>query len=295
MTIRHLKIFITVAECGKMRKAAELLFISQPSVSQAIRELEEHYNVKLFERISQKLHITEEGTLLLSHAQHIVDSFENMELAMKNIGKSTKIRIGGSVSVGTYLMNDIIERLENRIQNIDTFVTINNTFEIENMICRSELDVAIVEGIIKNPDIVKIPFCEDELVMVVGKAHPFYSKKQLSLSDLEGQSLLSREPGSSDRNQFEQLLAEHNINVVKKWTCTNTEAIKNAVTNGKGIAILSKMLINDECKKGKLKILRFKDVSIKRQIKLIYHKNKYISKSIEELIDICSSFNMSSK
>ncbi|MBE6072520.1 MAG: LysR family transcriptional regulator [Clostridium butyricum] len=295
MTIRHLKIFITVAKCGKMRKAADLLYISQPSVSQAIRELEEYYNVKLFERISQKLHITEEGTLLLSHSQHIVDSFENMELAMKNIGKSTKIRVGGSVSVGTYLMNDIIERLENKIPNIDTFVTINNTFEIENMICRSELDVAMVEGIIENPDIVKIPFCEDELVMVVGKTHPFYNKNQLSLSDLEGQSLLSREPGSSDRNQFEQFLSEHNINVIKKWTCTNTEAIKNAVINGKGIAILSKMLIRDECEKGLLKILNFKDVSIKRQIKLIYHKNKYISKLIEELISICSSFNISSK
>ena len=84
------------------------------------------------------------------------------------------------------------------------------------MISRSELDVAIVEGIIKNPDIIKISFYEDELVMVVGKKHPFYSKNQLTLLDLEGQSLLSREAGSSDRNQFEQFLAEHNINVIKK-------------------------------------------------------------------------------
>lgn len=291
MTIRHLKIFIAVAKCGKMRKAADLMYISQPSISQAIHELEEYYNVKLFERISQKLHITEEGTLLLSHAQHIVDSFENMELDMKNIGKSTKLRIGGSVSVGTYLMNDIIERLENKIQNIDNFVTINNTLEIENMICKCDIDVAIVEGIIENKDIVKIPFLKDELVMVVGKNHPFYNKKQLILSDLEGQSLLSRESGSSDRNQFEQLLAEHNINIVKKWTCTNTETIKNAVINGRGIAILSKMLIKGECKEGKLKILKFNDISIKRQINLIYHKNKYISKPIKELINICSNFN----
>lgn len=291
MTIRHLKIFITVAKCGKMRKAAELLYISQPSVSQAIRELEEYYNVKLFERISQKLHITEAGTLLLSHAQHIVDSFDNMDLVMKNIGKSSKIRIGGSVSVGTYLMNDIIERLESKIENVDAFVTINNTLEIENMICRSELDIAIVEGIVKNTDIIKIPFCEDELVMVVGKNHPFYNKKQLILSDLEGQSLLSRESGSSDRNQFEQFLAEHHIHVIKKWTCTNTEALKNAVINGKGIAILSKMLIQDECKTGQLKILNFEDVSIKRQIILIYHKNKYISKPMAEFIEICSHFN----
>lgn len=291
MTIRHLKIFIAVAECGRMRKAAELLYISQPSISQAIRELEEYYNVKLFERISQKLHITEEGILLLSHAQHIVDSFNNMELDMKNTGRSTKLRIGGSVSVGTYLINDIIHHLENKIHNIDNFVTINNTLEIEKMICRSELDVAIVEGIIENKDIVKIPFCEDELVIVAGKNHPFYNQDQLTLSDLEGQSLLSRESGSSNRNQFEQLLADHNINVVKKWTCTNTEAIKNAVINGRGIAILSKMIIKDECEKGTLKILNFKDISIKRQIKLIYHKNKYISKPIKELIDMCSNFN----
>ena len=136
---------------------------------------------------------------------------------MNNIGRSTKIRIGGSVSVGTHLMTDIIEYLENRIKNIDTFVTINNTFEIENMISRSELDVAIVEGITKNPDIIKIPFYEDELVMVVGKNHPFYNKEQLTILNLEGQALLSRESGSSDRNQFEQFLAEH-LSLIHIWS-----------------------------------------------------------------------------
>lgn len=290
MTIRHLKIFLTVAKCGKMRKAAELLYISQPSVSQAIRELEDYYNVKLFERLAQKIHITGEGMLLLSHAQHIVDAFENMELDIKNAGKSMKIRIGASVSVGTTLLDNIIDILENSLENIEIFVTINNTSEIEKMILQSELDAAIVEGIIKDNDIIQIPTCKDELVMVVGKSHPFFHKEFIDITELEGENFISREQGSADRNQFEQFLYEHNIHVVKKWSCTNTEAIKNAVIRGKGIAIISKLIIKNECKQGKLKILKINNVNINRIVNLIYHKNKYISLPMEKLIEVCSNY-----
>ena len=290
MTIRHLKIFLTVAKCGKMRKAAELLYISQPSVSQAIKELEEYYNVKLFERLAQKIHITDEGLLLLSHAQHIVDAFEIMELDMKNAGKSMKIRLGASVSVGTNLLDNIIHILEKHLENIDIFVTVNNTSEIEKMILQSELDAAIVEGIIENHDIIKVPTCNDELVMVVGKTHPFFNKKSISINDLEGENLISREQGSADRNQFEQFLYKHNVHMIKKWSCTNTEAIKNAVIDGKGIAIISKMLIEKECTEGKLKILNINNIHITRVINLIYHKNKFISASLEKLIELCSNY-----
>ena len=288
MTIRHLKIFLTVAECGKMRKAAEILYISQPSVSQAIRELETHYNVKLFERLSQKLHLTYEGNLLLSHARHIVDAFENMELDIKNAGKSSKVRIGASVSVGTSLIHRIINKLNS---NIDVFVTINNTSEIESMILKSELDIGIVEGTIESNDIISIPICTDELVMIAGRKHHFFDNNSLQLKDLDGENIISRESGSADRNQFEQFLNENNIHMVKKWTCTNTEAIKNAVIEGDGIAIISKMLIEKECSNNTLKILNFNDLHITRKIKLAYHKNKYLNPALNEIIDLCLNYN----
>ena len=82
MTIRHLKIFTAVADYGGMSKAAKMLHISQPSISQAVSELEKHYGVKLFERLSQKIYLTKEGELMLSFSRHILDSFDHMEAAM---------------------------------------------------------------------------------------------------------------------------------------------------------------------------------------------------------------------
>jgi len=163
MTIRHLKIFVTVAECGKMRKAAELLYISQPSVSQAVQELENYYGVKLFDRLSQKLYLTDMGKLLLPYARRTVEIIENTDKVMKNAGEYSTLRIGASVSVGTYLINDIIDKLEESIDKIETSVVVNNTYIVEEMIRNSKLDVAIVEGMVEGNDIIKLPLYNDEL------------------------------------------------------------------------------------------------------------------------------------
>ncbi len=287
MTIRHLKIFLTVVKHGKMRKAAEELYISQPAVSQAISELEKYYGVKLFERLSQKLYITEDGKIVLSYARYIIDSFEKMELALLDSLSKQQIRIGSSVSLGTTLLIDLISKLEEEVPGIDVRVTIDNTSVIEQMVCNSDLDLAIVEGLIKSNEIIHLPVNNDELVIVVGKSHPFWEHKEISLSQLENQVLVSREQGSADRNQFEQFLNEHNVSINKKWNCTNTEAIKNIVTSGKGMAIISKLLIEKELQEDTLRILSIKDIRMTRQNNLIYHKNKYISPQMEKFIDIC--------
>ena len=148
MTIRHLRIFIAVADCGTMRKAAEELYISQPSVSQAIREIEEYYHVRLFERLSKRLYITESGKSMLSYARHIVSAFNNMEEAMNNAESEPKIRIGSSVTVGTVLLNDWVTELERQIPDIDVRVTVNNTTAIEGGICKS-VRLGFYNGIIK--------------------------------------------------------------------------------------------------------------------------------------------------
>ncbi|MGM9979008.1 MAG: LysR substrate-binding domain-containing protein [Clostridium sp.] len=287
MTIRHLKIFIAVAEYGGMRKASEVLYISQPSISQAIMELEKHYNVRLFERLSKKLYITEDGKHLLSYAKHLVKSFDDLETMMMERGRNKKIHIGASVSVGTCLLDDILEKLEERDSNIEVFVIINNTSKIEELILNNELDIALVEGEIESDDIIKKPICEDELVVVVGKKNDLYKNDVIDLEKLQGQDFIGREEGSNDRNQLEQFLINKGIKLNKKWSCTNTEAIKNTVIRGNGIALLSKMIVKEEVEKGLLKILSLKNIKIKREIKLIYHKNKYISETINEFIDVC--------
>ena len=287
MTIRHLKIFITVADCGKMRQAAEQLYISQPSVSQAIQELERHYHVQLFDRLSQRIYLTESGKQLLSYARHVVSAFEEMDLQMKNAGMNRHLRIGGSITVGTCLLNRIISRLEERIPDIDSEVTVNNTASIENMLLRSELDVGIVEGVVKSPDLTAIPIYRDRLVLVAGTRHPLAQKESLTLTDLNGQIMISREEGSIERNQFEQMLIENHITMKTAWKCTNTETIKNAVENGRGLSIFSTMLIEKEVLAGTLKILPIENIQVYRDFQLIYHKDKFLSEPMSQFIEIC--------
>lgn len=288
MTIRHLQIFVAVADCGKMRAAAERLHISQPSVSQAVRELESYYNIKLFERLSQRIYITETGKKLLPYARHIIDSFETMEGFINDTSASNVIRVGGSVSVGTRLLPPMIKSLENEVPDVDVCVIVDNTAAIEGKIQRSELDIAVVEGIVRSDELVKKDIYDDELVLVVGPEHELFNHPGIKLKELTKHALISRESGSVERNQFEQFLLEHDIKMKNKWSCSNTETIKKAVLNGEGIAILSRMVIEKEIAAGEVRVLNVENTRMKRKIKLIYHKNKYISQSMKQFIGICT-------
>lgn len=288
MTIRHLQIFVAVADCGKMRAAAERLHISQPSVSQAVRELESYYNIKLFERLSQRIYITETGKKLLPYARHIIDSFETMEGFINDTSSGNVIRVGGSVSVGTRLLPPMIKSLENEVPDVDVCVIVDNTAAIEGKIQRSELDIAVVEGIVRSDELVKKDIYDDELVLVVGPEHELFNHPGIKLKELTKHALISRESGSVERNQFEQFLLEHDIKMKNKWSCSNTETIKKAVLNGEGIAILSRMVIEKEIAAGEVSVLNVENTRMKRKIKLIYHKNKYISQSMKQFIDICT-------
>lgn len=289
MNLRHLKIFIMVADCKNMSLAAEKLFISQPSVSQAIKELENYYGIKAFERLSKKLYITESGELLLKYARHLVQSFEEIETEMKNKGQNISLRIGSTITVGTCMLNNIIDKLEETNKDILPKIVINNTNVIEKMILHSELDIGIVEGVITNKDIVKIPIYKDELAFVVGKKHKLYNIKEIGIDELDGEDMIFREQGSGIRETVDKLLKEYNIVVNQKWISSDTEAIKVATICGQGISVLSTMLIKEEIKNGTLHKVNIKGINIPRDICAIHHKDKFMSKHLKSFINILKS------
>ncbi|MGL4344678.1 MAG: LysR family transcriptional regulator [Cellulosilyticaceae bacterium] len=285
MTIRHLKIFIAVAECGKMGVAAEKLFISQPSVSQAIKEIEEHYNVKLFERLSRKLYITESGELLLRYARYIIQSFDEMERQLKYTGEHVSLRIGATITVGTCMLEPIIAAFETKHSDIKTKVVVNNSDEIQQMLLKSQLDVGIIEGDIEHKDLDKFPICKDSLVLAVGKKHPLYEKRQIKVETLEGEALICREKGSGVRKVFDKLLEDYQISMPIKWDCTNTEAIKRAAIGGQGIAVFSEQIIEEEIKNEALHIVTLEGVSLSREICVVLHKNKFLSHHLKSFLE----------
>ena len=146
MTLRHLRVFITVADLGNMTQAAKKLFVAQPSVSQTIKELENHYDTRLFERLSKKLYITEEGKQLLNYARHIVSLFDEMEQKMKQSTESSTLKIGASITVGTCVLSELYTRFLSNYPNVDIESVVDNTTVIEDMVLKSELDFGLVEG-----------------------------------------------------------------------------------------------------------------------------------------------------
>lgn len=287
MTLRHLKIFIAVAEEKTMHSAAKKLYISQPSISQAISELEKTYNVKLFERISQRLYITDTGTELLNYAYRITNMYDEMEQMLHMKGNLQKLKIGASVSVGTSLLYKILDVLKEKYPDLQLSVVVDNTSCIEQLIMESKIDAGVVEGVITQKDIICRHICEDELIVAASPSHHLAQKGVCSIEDIKNEVFISREKGSNDRNQFERFLQENNIEIDKTWVFSNTEAIKNAVKSGYGLSVLSRMVVQEELDSKEIAQIQIDGINIKRSIRLIMHKDKFISKEIKWFADAC--------
>jgi len=288
MTFRHLKIFITVADYKSMTAASEAMYIAQPTVSQAIAELENHYGIKLFERLSKKLFITEDGKKLLSYARHIIALFEEMELSMKYPEKRGVLKIGASLTVGTDLLPQLVNKFAVTHPDIRVHATIKNTSEIENLIMKNNIDFALVEGIVHNANIVSNSFMDDELVPVCGKSHPLYLTRSISLSELVKFDFVLREQGSGTRELFESLMVANNVSWKLRWECSGSDGIKSAAINGIGIAVISKRLVDTEIKTGELSTIKVDGLDLKRKFSIIYHKNKYITEAMKAFFGLCS-------
>lgn len=288
MTIRDLEIFIAVAETGKMGSAAKELFISQPTVSHAITQIEEEYHVKLFDRLSKKLYITETGREFLGYAKHITATFLEMEQYLHHASYQLSIQIGASLTVGSHFLSNIITKHENDYPHINIRVYIDNSYNIIQKISQGTLDIAIVEGTIRTKDIIANDIYEDEMVLICGKNHPFASRDCIKLSDLAGEAFVLREEGSGTREFLTDLTEDRDIPIVEKWICHSSDSIINIVASGQGISILSKSLLTQ---KDSVKQIPIRDLPLKRSFKIIYHKDKFLSLALENLIaDIKNGF-----
>jgi DNA-binding transcriptional LysR family regulator len=281
MTIRNLEIFVKVADCGSMTGASEALYIAQPTVSQAISELESHYGIKLFDRLSKKLYITESGKKLLNYARHIIALCGEMEMAMKDPGKSGTMKVGASLTIGAELLPRLVSRFQEKHSEIKVHAVVRNTLEIESLIMKNEIDFALVEGIVHNQSIVSEPFMDDELVLVCGRKHPLYGSGKISLGELLRYDFVLREQGSGTRELFESAMISKGEDWNICWECSDSEGIKSAAAGGLGIGVISRLLVEKEVVKGDLNVLIIPGLDLKRKFSIIYHKNKYVTETMK--------------
>ena len=158
MTLRHLSVFLAVCEENSMTGAAKRLHMTQPSVSQTIKELEEAYEVCLFERLGRRLHITPAGQSLLAYGRQILSLTAQAEQALHSFSRTAPVRIGASVTIGEIFLVELLQQLKSRHPAQEILSEIHNTSELEHMLLRDDIDLALVEGDISSPYLLSSPF-----------------------------------------------------------------------------------------------------------------------------------------
>lgn len=287
MTLRHFEIFICVCAENSMTKAAEKLHMTQPSISQTIRELEEHYNVLLFERLNRKLFITSGGKILLEYAHHMVSLRRKIEVSMQQFYHTYNLRIGASLTIGESLLIDLLKNLialypENQITS-----AIYNTEVLEKMLLADELDIALIEGNVKSLNLMVNPFMKDKLIFVASKLHSLVSMPNITQDMITKCKFLLREKGSGTRALFESTMSMHNLNYTIVGTYSNSEALKKAVSANLGITVISERCVRAELASGDICQLNVDGLNFARNFSIVYHKDKYISVEMQKCIELC--------
>ena len=188
-----------------MTKVAKSMYISQPSISQAIAELESDLDVKLFDRIGKRLYLTHEGEVYFEYSRRILNLYEeaNSTIRSSKEGQKGKIVIGASTTIGIYILPELIKEFNELHKNIEISLIIENTQLIEELIMENKVDIALVEGYVKSDELEVFDIGKDELIFIANPNNPIFSKDKITLKDLEDEKFIMREPGSGTREIIE--------------------------------------------------------------------------------------------
>ncbi len=265
-TLHQLKVFETVARHGSFTRAAEELFITQPTVSSQVKQLTKAVGLPLFEQIGKSLYLTDAGKDLLSTCQDVFERLENFEMKVADL-KGTKqgeLRLA-VITTAKYFVPRLLGSFCQDYPGIDVALNVTNHQEIKQRMLANEDDLYIVSNPHKDVDLTSQSFLDNPLVVVAKKNHPLAGKKNIALEHLNDKPFIMREKGSGTRDAILKLFAEHNISVKVKLELGSNEAIKQAIAGGLGISILSEHCLISEGTSGELTILDFQHFPIERR------------------------------
>ena len=288
MDIHHLRVFASVFKNRSFSKASEELHLTQPTISNHIKALEDEFDCKLFDRLGRTILPTKEAEVLYSHSMELIESTNNLREAVGLMKKdiSGKLIIGASTIPGVYLLPGFMSEFRKKFPSISFQILISDSKGIIENISRHELLLGIVGAKLGNEHIKYMPFIEDELIAV---SSPHISKnRMITLQELLKFPMVLREEGSGTRKETEKFLANKGIsleNVHISGVFGSTDAIKQAVKAGLGVSILSKFSVADELKYKILEEIKLTDIQMKRRFYIVTHKKRTLPRLYETFLN----------
>ncbi|MCZ4245104.1 LysR family transcriptional regulator [Pedobacter punctiformis] len=271
----RLEVFYMVAKELSFTKAANQLFITQPAVTKHIKELEDRYKNKLFDRNGNKIKLTPAGELLLKHAENLQAIYRNVEFEMLALVQDQKglLRLGASSTIAQYVIVPFIADFKNRFEQTKVLLINGNTQQIEKAILDKDIDIAIVEGHIKNQQISYTTFIKDEIVLVCSKTHPLAKKNEIEPQQILDQRFVLREQGSGTLEVIDHALKSVNLKLADLNVdihLGSTEGIKAYLSFAPCLAFISIHAVAKELQDGELTVVDVKGLSIERYFYFIH-------------------------
>jgi DNA-binding transcriptional LysR family regulator len=266
----RLQVFYTVARRLNFTKAAAELFITQPAVTKHIRELETHFKTSLFERSgNKKIILTPAGKTLLTHVERVFDIYRELEYDMNLLEQQYNgvLQIGASTTVAQYVIPPILANFHKKFKDVEVHLITANTEDIEQSLLNKEIQLGIVEGFARNPQIKYEEFLQDELVLVSSNNNTLFKKDIIKPEELKNYPLLLREPGSGTLDVIAHALKSHHIKLADlkiEMQMGSTEGIKAYLLHSNSLAILSIHSILKELKNNECRIIDVKGLTIDR-------------------------------
>lgn len=285
MTLRHLKIFVTVADCNSITGAANKLYLAQPAVSLAIRELEQHYGVRLFERLSHRISITPDGRRMYAYASHILDTMGQLEKDMHNPDGLGLLRVGCSITIGTRLLPALVSRYRAENPGMQLEAQIFSSELIEQLLLQGRIDLGLIEGRCTSDELESHSFMRDRLAVVCAPNNGFADQKVITPLQLFSSPLLLRERGSGTRELLEAAAVVRGYTLCPLWESTSTQALIAGVAEGHGLSVLPYLLVKQLLDSGNLCELTVEGMTLERELLLLRHKNKFVTPGMKAFAD----------
>jgi len=291
LNLNHLRVFRSVCETSSITEAARQLHISQPAASKQLAELESHLGVALVERRPRGVRLTAAGEVLAHHARRLFKEEAAAEAALEALLglKLGQLSLAASTTIGTYIVPSVFGELHAAHPNVQLALEIVNAARVEELVLEGELDLGLSEGSVLSEHLRVEVFTRDDLVLIAAPDHPLVAESRrgaISAQALAGRPFLLREHGSGTREVVQDALASAHIGVNVAMTLGSTEAIKNAVAGGLGVAFVSTLTIALERASGRLAIIELADLTIRRPLHLLRLKGKPLSPAALEFLRV---------
>ncbi len=277
-TLHQLRVFRTVARHGSFTKAAEELFITQPTVSAQVKQLAQTVGMPLFEQIGKQLYLTEIGRELLGTCQEVFEQLDRFEMTVADIkgSKQGQLRLA-VVTTAKYFVPRILGYFCQEYPGVDISLEVTNHQNITRRMLENQDDLYILS---KPPEDIALhseAIMDNPLVLVANKNHPLAGKTKIPIKHLNNEAFIMREPGSGTRQAVQKLFAKHKVSVRVRLELGSNEAIKQAIAGGLGISVLSKHTLYCKISESDLTILDVEAFPIQLEWYVSYLQGKQIS------------------